>query len=184
MTKLVILDRDGVINEDSDDFIKHPDEWRPLPGSLEAIALLNHHGFRIAVATNQSGLARGLFDIESLNAIHQKMRAELVRLGAVIDAIFFCPHGPRDACRCRKPNPGLFEAIGERYHIQLQGVPAIGDTLRDLEAARAVGARPILVKTGKGLRTIEAGEGLAGVEIYPDLLRAAQHLVSEGHPKV
>lgn len=167
--KLVILDRDGVINEDSDAFIKTPAEWIPIPGSLEAIARLSRAGWRVVVASNQSGLARGLFTMDALNAIHAKMRRELAQAGAHIDAIFICPHGPDDGCRCRKPAPGLFEDIARRYDVSLEGVPAVGDALRDLEAAVSQGCTPWLVRTGKGIRTLERGGLPAGTEVRDNL---------------
>ncbi len=148
--KLVILDRDGTINEDSDDFVKSPDEWLPLPGSLEAIARLNHAGWHVVVASNQSGLGRGLFDVSTLNAMHAKMHKLLAAVGGRVDAIFYCPHGPEDACRCRKPEPGLFEQIAERFGVDLRNVPAVGDSARDILAGVAVGCEPHLVLTGKG----------------------------------
>ena len=148
--KLVILDRDGTINEDSDDFIKTPEEWLPLPGSLEAIARLNHAGWHVVVASNQSGLGRGLFDVSTLNAMHAKMHKLLAAVGGRVDAIFYCPHGPEDACRCRKPEPGLFEQIAERFGADLRQVPAVGDSARDILAGMAVGCEPHLVLTGKG----------------------------------
>jgi D-glycero-D-manno-heptose 1,7-bisphosphate phosphatase len=148
--KLVILDRDGTINEDSEDFIKTPEEWLPLPGSLEAIARLNHAGWHVVVATNQSGLGRGLFDVSTLNAMHAKMHKLLAAVGGRVDAVFYCPHGPEDACRCRKPEPGLFEQIAERFGVDLRLVPAVGDSARDILAGTAVGCEPHLVLTGKG----------------------------------
>lgn len=148
--KLVILDRDGTINEDSDDFIKTPDEWQALPGALEAIARLNHAGWHVVVASNQSGLGRGLFDVSTLNAMHAKMHKQLATVGGKVDAIFYCPHGPEDACRCRKPEPGLFEQIAERFGVDLRLVPAVGDSARDILAGMAVGCEPHLVLTGKG----------------------------------
>ena len=150
--KLVILDRDGTINVDSDEFIKSPEEWRPLPGALEAIARLNHAGWHVAVASNQSGLGRGLFDVAALNAIHARMHKALAALGGRLDAVFYCPHGPDDGCTCRKPLPGLFEQIGERFGVDLPAVPAVGDSLRDLQAGAAVGCPPHLVLTGKSER--------------------------------
>jgi len=147
--KLVILDRDGTINEDRADFVKSADEWVPLAGALEAIARLNQAGWHTVVVTNQSGIGRGLFDMSALNAIHVKMNQALHRLGGRIDAVFFCPHSPQDGCTCRKPLPGLFELVAERYGIELAGVPAVGDSARDLEAAAAAGCRPHLVRTGK-----------------------------------
>ena len=148
--KLCILDRDGTINEDSLDYIKSPQEWLPLPGALEAIARLNHAGWHVVVASNQSGLGRGLFDVATLNAMHAKMNTMLAAVGGRVDAIFYCPHAPDDKCRCRKPEPGLFEQIGERYGIELVGVPSVGDTVRDLVAGVALGCEPHLVLTGKG----------------------------------
>ena len=148
--KLVILDRDGTINQDSDDFIKSPEEWIPLPCALEAIARLNHAGWQVVVASNQSGLGRGLFDMATLNAMHAKMNKHLSAVGGRIDAVFFCPHGPEDKCQCRKPLPGLFEQIGERLGMDLKGTHVVGDSLRDLLAGVAVGCTPHLVHTGKG----------------------------------
>lgn len=177
--KLVILDRDGVINHDSDKYVKSVDEWVPIPGSLEAIARLNHAGYRILVATNQSGLARGLFSIEDLNAIHRRMHRELSVHGAQIEAIFFCPHAPNTNCRCRKPLPGLIEDISIRLQVDLNGVPLIGDALRDVEAAIAAGASPILVRTGKGKRTIaDHGAKLASVPVYDNLRAAVDALLA------
>ena len=151
--KLIILDRDGVINQDSDEYIKSPQEWQPIPGSLEAIARLHREGYKILVATNQSGVARGLFTMNDLNSIHQKMVEEIRRSGGEIDGIFFCPHGPDDHCNCRKPKTGLFEEIADRMQLSLEGVLAVGDSERDLIAAQAVNARPVLVLTGKGKKT-------------------------------
>lgn len=175
---LVILDRDGVINEDSDVYVKSPAEWAPIAGSLEAIARLNHAGFRVVVATNQSGVARGLFGMAELDAIHQKLHAGLARLGGQLDGIYFCPHGPEDGCSCRKPRPGLLREIAARHGVDLGGVPVIGDTLRDLEAAMAVGAMPILVRTGKGRSAEEALPSQWGVIVFDDLAQAALALVA------
>lgn len=177
--KLIILDRDGVINEDSDEYIKSPEEWQPIPGSLEAIARLNRAGYRVVIASNQSGLARGLFDMDTLLRIHEKLQRSLVVFGGAVDAIFFCPHGPDDHCPCRKPKPGLLLDIAARLQTDLTAVPAIGDALRDVQAARAVGARPILVRTGKGAETEARGEGLAGVAVYDDLATAVNVLLGE-----
>jgi D-glycero-D-manno-heptose 1,7-bisphosphate phosphatase len=148
--KLVILDRDGTINEDSADYVKSPEEWTPLPGALEAIARLNHGGWHVVIASNQSGLGRGLFDVSTLNAMHAKMHGLLADVGARIDSVFYCPHAPDAACHCRKPEPGLLEQIGERYGIDLHGVPMVGDTVTDLLGAVTVGCEPHLVLTGKG----------------------------------
>ena len=147
--KLVILDRDGTINRASEEFVKSPDEWHPLPGSLEAISRLNHAGFHVVLATNQSGLGRGLFDMAALNAVHTQMLKTLATVGGRIDAIFYCPHAPDEACACRKPAPGLLVQIQERYGIDLQGVPYVGDSLRDMQAAQAAGCAPHLVLTGR-----------------------------------
>ncbi|MDD5028247.1 MAG: D-glycero-beta-D-manno-heptose 1,7-bisphosphate 7-phosphatase [Rhodoferax sp.] len=149
--KLIILDRDGTINQDSDEFVKSAAEWLPLPGALEAIARLNHAGWHVVLASNQSGLGRGLFEVTDLNAIHAKMHQMLADVGGRIDAVFYCPHGPEDGCRCRKPGPGLFEQIGERFGIDIRGVPAVGDSERDMEAAVSAGCEPHLVLTGKAL---------------------------------
>jgi D-glycero-D-manno-heptose 1,7-bisphosphate phosphatase len=177
--KVVILDRDGVINHDSDSYIKSADEWIPIPGSLEAIARLNQAGYRVLVATNQSGLARGLFSIDALNAMHRKLRRELSTLGAQVEAIFFCPHAPDAHCQCRKPLPGLLEDVAERLQIDLRGIPVVGDSLKDVQAATAVGAAPILVLTGKGQRTWSGHRSeLAGVPIYQDLASAVDGLLS------
>lgn len=167
--KLIILDRDGVINHDSPDFIKSPAEWTPIPGSLEAIARLNQAGYRVVVATNQSGIARELFDIATLNAIHAKMHAAAQLVGADIDAIFFCPHAAIDGCDCRKPKNGMFEEIGKRFKMNLKGVPTVGDSLRDLQAGYNSGCVPFLVLTGKGEKTQLTGGLPPGTQVFPDL---------------
>jgi D-glycero-D-manno-heptose 1,7-bisphosphate phosphatase len=177
--KLVILDRDGVINHDSDQFIKSPEEWRPIAGSMAAIASLNQAGYRVVVASNQSGLGRGLFDMAMLNSIHAKMHKLVGQAGGRIDAVFFCPHTAEAKCTCRKPRTGLFEQIAERYHMELKGVPAVGDALRDLQAARAMGARPILVRSGKGLRTLASGDVSEDIPVYENLAAVARDLVAE-----
>ncbi|WP_289285263.1 D-glycero-beta-D-manno-heptose 1,7-bisphosphate 7-phosphatase, partial [Methylophaga sp. UBA1918] len=169
---LIILDRDGVINHDSDDFIKNPAEWEPIDGSLEAIARLNYAGYRVVVITNQSGIARGLFDVETLNRIHSKMRRMLAQVGGKIEAIMFCPHGPEDDCQCRKPKNGSFVDLAHRLRVNLDNVPAVGDSLRDIQAAMLSQARPILVRTGKGEKTLAAGIP-DGVEVYDDLASVA-----------
>jgi D-glycero-D-manno-heptose 1,7-bisphosphate phosphatase len=176
--KLIILDRDGVINVDSDAYIKNPDEWKPIAGSLKAIAKLTQSGYHVVVATNQSGIGRGLFEMATLNAIHDKMHRAVSQAGGRIDAVFYCPHAQEANCACRKPRPGLLEDIARRFNTELKDVPSIGDSLRDLEAAAAVGAQPILVLTGKGGKT-RAGGGLpSGTRIYNDLATAVQSLVS------
>jgi D-glycero-D-manno-heptose 1,7-bisphosphate phosphatase len=175
--KLVILDRDGVINHDSDRFIKNPDEWKPISGSLEAIARFNQAGYRVVIATNQSGIGRGLFDMAMLNTIHDKLYRALAQVGGRIDALFYCPHAADLNCQCRKPRPGMLEEIGRRFNLPLQGVPAIGDALRDLEAAVAVGAQPMLVLTGKGKHTQEVGGLPAGTQVFADLADAAKQVI-------
>jgi D-glycero-D-manno-heptose 1,7-bisphosphate phosphatase len=178
VNKLIILDRDGVINFDSDAFIKSPDEWIPIPGSLRAIANLKVAGWTVAVATNQSGIARGLFDEQRLTAIHKKMREGLAELNADIDYLVWCPHGPSDRCACRKPKPGMYHHIAQYFDCTLMNVPVIGDSKRDLEAAVSVGARPILVTTGKGQKTLEAGKLPIGTEVFADLSSAAIAVVA------
>jgi D-glycero-D-manno-heptose 1,7-bisphosphate phosphatase len=167
--KLVVLDRDGVINVDSDDFIKTPDEWIAIPGSLEAIARLNQAGYRVAIATNQSGIGRGLFDMAALNGMHEKMHRAAAVVGARIDAIFFCPHTAEDHCECRKPRPGMFKMIAERFEIDPQVTPAVGDALRDLQAGAAIGMASHLVLTGKGCKTLAEGGLPEGTRVHDDL---------------
>ena len=179
-TKLVILDRDGTINVDRDDYVKGPEEFEPLPGALDAIAQLNHAGYQVAVASNQSGLGRGLFDMAALNAMHAKMNKMLAAVGGRVDAIFFCPHSPEESCRCRKPASGLFEQIAERFGTSLQGVPVVGDSLRDLQAGVAVGCAPHLVLTGKGAAL--RGQALpatfpAQTLVHQDLSEFVAHLL-------
>lgn len=179
--KLVILDRDGTINQDRDDFVKSPEEWVPLPGALQAIARLNHAGWHVVIASNQSGLGRGLFDVAALNAMHDKLHKLLAAEGGRVDAIFYCPHTPEDACHCRKPQPGLFEQIGQRFGVSLKGVPAVGDSLRDLLAASAAGCDTHLVLTGKsaGLAPAQAAQGLPeGAQVHADLSAFVQALLS------
>ncbi len=147
--KLVILDRDGTLNEDRADYVKSAAQWVPLPGALKAVARLNHAGWHVVVASNQSGLGRGLFDVSTLNDMHAKMNQLLAAEGGRIDAIFYCPHAPDEGCHCRKPAPGLFEQIAERYGIDLHGMPSVGDTARDVMAGVACGCEPHLVLTGK-----------------------------------
>lgn len=179
---LIILDRDGTINEDRDDFVKSADEWVPLPGALEAIARLNQAGWQTVIATNQSGLGRGLFDMAALNAMHTKMNAALARVGGRIGSVFFCPHAPEDQCACRKPLPGLYEQIGERYGVDLHKVPVVGDSARDLEAAVAAGCRPHLVRTGKGAALSDAQiaqmeQQIPELQVHADLAAFAEHMI-------
>lgn len=175
--KLIILDRDGVINFGSDQYIKSPDEWRPIPGSLEAIGRLTREGWHVVVATNQSGLARGLIEMTTLNAIHARMHKAVTQVGGRIEAVFYCPHAAESECACRKPGSGLFNEIATRYGCDLAGVPAVGDSLRDLLAATAVGAQPMLVRTGKGEQTLAAG-GLPGdTSVFADLGEVVEYLL-------
>ena len=183
-TKLVILDRDGTINRASDEFVKSPEEWVPLPGALEAIGRLNHAGYHVVLATNQSGLGRGLFDIAALNSVHAHMMKALAVHGGRLDAVFYCPHAPDEGCHCRKPEPGLLEQIAQRYGLStLAGVPYIGDSLRDMQAAVAAGCAPHLVCTGrhadlKGLR--QAPEGFpAATRVHADLAACVDHLLGQ-----
>ena len=175
--KLVILDRDGVINHDSASYIKSPEEWKPIAGSLEAIALLNQAGYRVLVATNQSGVGRGLFDMATLNAIHDKMHRALSLVGGRVDGIFYCPHANDAGCACRKPRPGLLDEIAKRFGVSLDGVPFIGDSLRDLQAGAAVGAQPVLVLTGKGKKTRKDGDLPEGTVVHADLAEAVRSLL-------
>jgi D-glycero-D-manno-heptose 1,7-bisphosphate phosphatase len=177
MTKLIILDRDGVINADSDAYIKTPAEWHPIPGSMEAIARLNQQGYRVAIATNQAGVARGLFTMDGLNAIHHKLHQTAQACGAHIDAIFFCPHATEDNCDCRKPKPGMLEQIAAHYAADLAGIWFVGDTGGDLQAALAVDCQPVLVKTGKGERTL-AKPLPPGTRVFDDLAAVADQLLS------
>ena len=176
--KLIILDRDGVINQDSEEFIKSVEEFIPLPGSLEAIARLKQAGYTIAVATNQSGIARGYYDEATLAAMHDKLAHLLDEQGGEIDYIAYCPHGPDDDCACRKPLPGLLNEIGKHFNVELTNVPIIGDSLRDIQAARSVGAFPILVKTGKGENTLANEDQISNIPVYADLAAAVDALLS------
>jgi D-glycero-D-manno-heptose 1,7-bisphosphate phosphatase len=188
--RLIILDRDGVINEDSDQFIKSPEEWVAIPGSLEAIARLCKAEFRVVVITNQSGIARGLLNLNTLNRIHQKMLDQLHGFGGEISAIFFCPHGSDEGCDCRKPLPGLFNELQQRLKYSLIGVDAIGDSLRDLQAAKAAVANPVLVRTGNGKKTEQQliagadenlpGDGPGSIPVYDDLQSYVESLRASG----
>jgi D-glycero-D-manno-heptose 1,7-bisphosphate phosphatase len=176
--KLIILDRDGVLNFDSDAFIRSPAEWRPIPGSLEAVAHLNQAGYHVVVVTNQSGIARGLFSMATLNAIHQKMHESAQLVSAHFDAVFFCPHASVDNCDCRKPKPGMLNALAKRLEVSLKGVPSVGDSLRDLQAAYVVGCVPYLVLTGKGEKTRDAGGLPPGTRIFPNLAAVVDTLLA------
>jgi len=175
---LLVLDRDGVINRDSDVFVKSADEWLPLPGAIRAVADLSKAGYIVTVASNQSGLARGLFDRNALRAMHRKLRALVAAEGGRVDRVVVCPHGPDDDCACRKPKPGLILRLARHYGVRPAGVPVIGDSLRDLQAAKAAGARPILVRTGNGRKT-EASlpDDMTDVAVFDDLPAAAAALL-------
>ncbi len=180
--KLVILDRDGTINHEREDYIKSPEEWVPLPGALEAIARLNHAGWHVVVATNQSGIGRGLFDMVALNAMHAKMNQMLAKVGGRVEAVFFCPHTPEDHCTCRKPMPGLFQMIGQRFGRSLEGVPMVGDLPRDVLAAQSVGCEPHLVRTGQAATMPESElqnlrQQVMGLTIHPNLSAFADYLI-------
>ena len=184
-TKLVILDRDGTINQASDEFVKSPEEWHPFPGALEAIGRLSHAGYHVVLATNQSGLGRGLFDIAALNSVHARMMKALALHGGRLDAVFYCPHAPDEGCHCRKPAPGLLEQIAQRYGLpSLAGVPYIGDSLRDMQAAATAGCTPYLVCTGRHTELVGQSEAPAGfppgTRVYEDLAACVEHLLSQG----
>ena len=181
-TKLVILDRDGTINRASEEFVKSPEEWHPLPGALEAISRLNHAGFHEVLATNQTGLGRGLFDMAALNAVHAFMLKSLAALGGRIDAIFYCPHSADEGCNCRKPAPGLLHQIEERYGISLKGVPYVGDRLRDMQAAQAAGCAPHWVLSGRHSRgdvnSLPAGFP-PDTQVHADLAAFVDHFLGQ-----
>ena len=169
MSRMIILDRDGVINQDSDNYIKTPDEWIPIAGSLEAIKRLKTAGYLVTVATNQSGIARGLFSEDDLTAIHHKMQQMLSARGVSIDGVFYCPHGPHENCICRKPKPGLLIQIAQKYNINLSETPYVGDNIGDIKAAEIANARPVLVRTGKGEHVMQNYPEALNVPIYNDL---------------
>jgi D-glycero-D-manno-heptose 1,7-bisphosphate phosphatase len=175
--RFVAIDRDGVINEDSDEYIKSESEWIPIAGSIDGIARLTQAGFRIVIVTNQSGLSRGLFDLSALNGIHKKLQDCLSRNGGRVEMIFFCPHGPTDHCTCRKPSPGLLRQIEDRFNLDLSGLPFIGDSFSDVQAARKVGMEPILVRTGKGEQTLSDHPDLSDVRVFSNLNEAAHDLL-------
>ena len=176
--RFIFLDRDGVVNADSDDYIRSDSDWVPIPGSIDAIVNLTHAGFRIAIVTNQSGLARGYFDVGTLNAMHRKLRDLISFRGGHIEMIVFCPHLPDAECNCRKPLTGMFEQIKVRAGIDLSGIPFIGDSLTDIEAAKQVNMLPILVRTGKGIRALESGGLLLNeLLVYDDLKAASDDLI-------
>ena len=176
--KLLILDRDGVINHDSDAYIKSLEEWIPIPGSIEAIAQLSKAGWTVAVATNQSGIARGYYPLATLDAMHARLRELVAEAGGEVGLIVYCPHGPDEGCACRKPKPGMLRTIAEQYQVSLAGVWFAGDSSGDLEAARAVDAQPVLVKTGKGERTLSKGIP-ENTLVFDDLAALARHLIQQ-----
>ena len=179
MTKTIILDRDGVINEDSDDYIRSADEWIPIPGSIEAISRLKKAGYLVAVASNQSGIGRGYFSLDDMQAMHDKMLALLAQRGASVDGIFFCPHAPEDNCVCRKPKPGLLFQIAKQLNIDLKECVFVGDSFSDVQAARMAGVTPVLVKTGKGLTTLKNSEAIEGIAVYDNLSHYVRELLSD-----
>ena len=179
--KLVILTRDGVINQDTLDYMKSPETWKALPGSLESIAALNRAGIRVAVATNESGLSRGLFDIDRLTAIHRRMHDELEKVGGQVEMVLFCPHAPSDECDCRKPKPGMLKQIAERALVDMSDITLIGVCARDLQAAVAAGARPVLVLSGKGEESLLEFARAENIPVFDDLPGAVQALLRE-HP--
>ena len=175
---LIILDRDGVINYDSADYIKSADEWIPIPGSMEAISRLSQNGYRIIIVSNQSGISRKKFTIDDLNGIHQKMIMHLGQFGGSIEAIVFCPHGPRQGCDCRKPKPGMLFDIANRLRISLKDIYFVGDSQRDLDAAQAAGAKPVLVRTGNGALLDDSGSVPVDVPVYTDLAEFVDTLLN------
>ena len=182
--KLIILDRDGVINQDSDQFIKSPDEWKPIPGSLEAIARLNQWGWRVVVASNQSGIGRGLFGMDTLNAINEKMVKSLAQVGGRLDAIFFCPHTPEENCPCRKPKPGMLLDALRRFGANAAETPMAGDGLRDLRAAKAAGCPRHLLRSGNGAKTQADGipHDVLPIAVHDDLAAMVDALLGERTP--
>ncbi len=184
--KLVILGRDGILNEYREDHVKSPEEWTAVPGALEAVSRLNHAGWHAVVATNQAGIGRGMIDMASVNAVHAEMNRCLTEQGARIDAVFFCPHTPEEQCECRKPLPGMMREIGARYGIDLAEVPMVGDTLRDLQAAQAAGCEPHLVLTGRAAALDEATirryvEQVPRTLVHHDLAALAEFLLRRDH---
>jgi D-glycero-D-manno-heptose 1,7-bisphosphate phosphatase len=185
VVKLVILGRDGILNEFRDDHVKAPDEWFPVPGALEAVSRMNHAGWHVVLATNQSGIGRGMIDMASVNAVHAHLNKQLMAVGGRIDAVFFCPHTPEDRCDCRKPLPGLVRDIGKRYGIDLKQVPMVGDTLRDLQAAHAAGCEPHLILSGRaallGQALVQAMvDQVPGTRVHADLAEFAEYLLARG----
>ena len=184
--RLVILGRDGILNIYREDHVKSPDEWEPIPGALEAVARLNHAGWHTVVATNQAGIGRGMIDMASINTVHQRMMQRLAEVGGRVDAVFFCPHTPEDNCDCRKPKPGLMNQIVQRYGIEPKTVPMVVDTLRDLQAARAAGCEPHLVRTGRAValtdaQVVEIVQQVPMTEVHDDLSDFVDFLLERAH---
>ena len=178
MNKLVIIDRDGVINHDSQAYIKSPEEWLPIEGSLEAIAALNRGGYQVVIATNQSGIARGHYDLPMLNSIHEKLHRELLKVNGQVDEIFFCPHQPSDNCECRKPKPGLMLQIQKKYNVDLKECFFIGDSTTDIQLARTVGCKPILVLTGNGAKTLNENPDMQEILHFKNLAESVNYILS------
>lgn len=175
----IILDRDGVINYDSDEYIKSPEEFHLIPGSVEAIAKLNRAGYRVLVATNQSGVARGFYTVEMLEKMHAKLHAELSKVGGEIEEIFYCPHHPDEDCPCRKPKPGMFHQMDEKYHLNFAETFFIGDTITDIHVALTVGCKPILILSIKGKKTLEKHPEVALFPHFDDLAAAVDFVLSQ-----
>ncbi|MFL0811201.1 MAG: D-glycero-beta-D-manno-heptose 1,7-bisphosphate 7-phosphatase [Agarilytica sp.] len=181
----IVLDRDGVINQDSDDYIKNAEEWLPIDGSIEAIAQLSQANYHVVIATNQSGLGRGLFSVADLDAMHQKLFDLVEAKGGKVEGIFYCPHSPNEQCDCRKPKTALLDQIEEEFSITLKGCPFVGDSLKDLQAGKQKSCVPILVKTGKGettLAKIADDAAFSDVAVYPDLATYTQFLLNHHSP--
>jgi len=176
--KLIVLDRDGVINRDIDGPVVAPIAWEPIEGSLEAIARLNQSGYQVAVVTNQSGIARGMLTVDDLHAVHSKMHEQVIQAGGRIETVVFCPHSESDECECRKPSPGMLYTLSERLNTDLTKVPVVGDSLKDIQAAMAAAAIPILVKTGKGEKTLESNKGLEHIPAYENLAAYVDELLT------
>ncbi len=184
--KLIIMGRDGILNQFREDHIKAPEEWVAVPGALEAVSRLNHAGWHVVVATNQSGIGRGMIDMAAINAVHVHMMSQLQALGGRIDAVFFCPHAPEETCDCRKPQPGMLLDIGRRYGVDLAQVPMVGDTLRDLQAAQAAGCEPHLVRAGRAAamdaeQVASLVEQVPGTIVHRDMQELATYLLERDH---
>ena len=184
---LVIIVRDGVLNQYKEEHIKSPEEFEPIPGALEAVSRMCHAGFHVVMATNQPGLGQGVLDMTTLNAVHLHMNQLLQRMGGRIDGVFLCPHTPAEQCECRKPAPGLLKLIGERFGTDLADVAVVGDTVRDLQAAQAAGCEPHLLLTGRSQDLPQAQaehmvSGIPGARVHADLASFAQDLIARHAP--